>query len=812
MSFLNLHGSPALRVCSLLIAGILIGRWCTLSMTTLLPLVILLLAITVFVIFISRKSDRCAVVLTVCTMGLCVALGAARITADAPSSLPLAAHDVEGPVVARGTITESGATREGGKRCIVAVKALLSGSRWIDYPVNVLVTVRRLRADTGEINLRYGVSAVFRGVLGLPSDERNPGEFNLRKYYEANGIAMLMRVKGFHQVAILDSAEGWWILREVVVPARQYMFDRINATIGGEAGEFLKGILIGERSGLSPATRQAFTNAGVSHVLAVSGSNVAVVAAMLIVVLEFFRLPRWMRVAATSTGLVFFMLLTGNQSPVVRATIMALVLLMSSLVQEKTSVYNSLGLSALIILLLDARQLFDVGFQLSFVAVLSIVHLYPIANRLITGINGSGLFRSALLWILRVCAVSAVATLGTLPLTALYFGRVSIIGLLANIVVIPAVGASVVLGSIALLAGMLSPWLADVYCAITLLLLRSTLAVTDLAGGLSWATVDALRFRPVDAFPFYCALLLVFHLRNPRMTRTLAILLLLALNVALFSPASQLHAAKTGKLRVSFIDVGQGDAVLAEFPGGGTMLVDAGPRSDDFDAGERVVTPFLKRRGISDIDLLVVTHADADHLGGVPHVLTHFNVKRVVENGQALPSAIYLRYSQVLTNQRADHGRVCAGMRICDFEGARLYVLFPPPISGSTDSVDQEQRTNTQSVVLKLQYGECSFLLVGDAERQVEEIMERTYGDFLCSTVLKVGHHGSRSGTSQEFLDIAQPTDAVISVGKFNRFNHPSSEVLQRLSEHHILISRTDEEGAVIFETDGRSISRVDWR
>jgi competence protein ComEC len=590
------------------------------------------------------------------------------------------------------------------------------------------------------------------------------------------------------------------------------MLTLIDQTIGGEEGEFLKGLLLGERGGLSSATREAFTNSGVAHILAVSGSNVAVVATILVFVSGFLRLPRALRTIAVSFGLLCYMVLSGNQPPVVRATIMALVFVLGRVFQEKQSVYNALGISALIILGIDARQLFDVGFQLSFVAVLSIVYLYPKVNAWLSNIPDRSAWRRATVWTLRVCAVSAVATLGTLPLTAMYFGRVSVIGIVSNIVVIPAAEVSVVLGFLSLGAGIFSSWLAGIYGEVNHLLLALTLWVTDLTGRLSFAYFETLRFMPADAIPFYAGLGLVTHLRVRDSARRCFVLFLAGLNIALFAPAPPQYARHSGTLRVSFIDVGQGDAMLVEFPDGKSMVIDAGPRNGSYDAGERTVVPFLKRRGISTVDLLVVTHPDNDHIAGAHAVFEQLDVRRVIDCGRPSASDTYEQYLDDVREEQCPHESVRAGRLITDFTGARLYVLSPLHSFVGGDATYSHESLNNSSVVMKVQYGFVSFLLTGDAEAGAEHGMVSAYGGFLRANVLKVGHHGSASGTSEEFLHCVQPVMAVISVGRNNRFHHPSSMIIHRLTDMQSHVLRTDEQGAIIMETDGRTFSCINWR
>ncbi|HCV43059.1 MAG TPA: DNA internalization-related competence protein ComEC/Rec2, partial [Bacteroidetes bacterium] len=711
-----------------------------------------------------------------------------------------------------GTIDDPPHVTSSGTRFGVKGRAVKLGSVMVRIDENVRVSFTRPRSDSVTLPLHYGMTLALQGKISRPSDSRNPGEFSEKQYYEANGITLFMLVRGGANVVVLDSTRGSWIMKSIVVPAYEYTIRVIDANTGGEAKEFLKGLLIGERSGISAPTRVAFTNSGVAHVLAVSGSNVVVVAAVFFFLFGLLRFPKWAVVVSSIVALIFYMLVTGSQPPVVRATIVSSIFLLGSLIQVRANPYNSLGVAALTILSVDARQLFDVGFQLSFVAVLSIVYLYPKMNGWISRFRSDTIIRRAVVWTLRVCAVSVAASLGTLPLTAVYFGKVSLIGLLANIFVIPAVGASVILGFVTLMVNTFSPWVAAAYAAVNQLLLDVTLWIIRIAGAAPLAFMDTSRFLAVYSLPFYLALFLLFNLDNRDVAKRFFVMLLVSLNLAVFIPPSTAVAASPGKLRVAFLDVGQGDGAVVELPDGRVMVIDAGPRSDAYNAGDRVVAPFLRRRGISNIDLLVVSHPDDDHLGGVPYLLEHFEVKEVMESGQPTNSRLYRDYSADLVEERCQIDTARSGMAMMGFCNMRLYVLSPGPEFIESDTTVRHLNLNRTSVVLRMQYGDVSFLFTGDAETEAEEEMISRYGPFLKSTLLKVGHHGSRTSSTEEFLDVVQPQYAVISVGRYNRFGHPSPEVLTRLSGLDAEISRTDEEGAIIFESDGKTLTRVDWR
>jgi len=784
------HACPAFRVAVLYAGGTLLGAWMPRVPGAMTAAVVALLLCGSLVLWYTRKRDAVSIPISLLAGVLCLMTGAANMTLREEDfrSLP---WPVARDTTIVGRIVEPPLTAGRVIRFILRPSAIEGVETRFLLGGDLLVTVGLRKSDSAWPALAYGALVGLRGSIREPPSRRNPGEFDSRAYYRANGIVGLMRVRGCDNVAILDTEGGSWPYRTAVLPVRTYTLGSIERFVGGEEGEFLKGLLVGVRSGLSRETRTAFVNSGVAHILAVSGSNVAVVAGFLVVGLGLFRIPRAARMVITSIGLLLYMAATGSQPPVVRATIMALVLTAGTLAGRPPNPFNALGVSALLMLIIEPVQLFDVGFQLSFVAVISILAFYPRVNSLILRIHGDAWHISGLRWILQLSALSLVASVGTLPIGAASFGKVSVIGLLANIIVVPASGISVVLGLVQLLAGTVSESVAAMYAAANWLILHWTLVIARVAGNLPFAFVDTLTFNAGYTVPYYLAVLIVFGTIGGAWGRRLGILLFSLLVVSLSLPVAP---RKEGVLRVSFIDVGQGDAILAEFPDGKTMLIDAGPKIGDYDAGEQVVVPFLKRRGIRRLDLLVVTHPHDDHAGGVPAVAKSFAVGRMVGVG---PSNDTLAW----------------GTNIREFQGARVYVLAPGRLAGGLRPMPGRWScANNASIVLRVLFGRVAFLLPGDAELPIEHALCRRYGDFLRSEVLKLGHHGSWTSSGEEFLASVRPRYAVISVGILNSFDHPSEGVLERLERIGIAVSRTDEGGAVIFETDGEEVHRLEWR
>ena len=812
MSTFTVSSLPAFRLALLAIVGILAVHWFALPFSLLIYLLSVSTVLAGIAFMATQRYHAVAGVVAPAAVLVCLLGGAAKFVMDndRTSFLPDSLLDRE--AIVTGTIVEPPHLTSKVTRFVLAARGVKTGSVAQSFVENVRVSITRSRNEQDPTNLNYGMTLALQGRLSRPSDSRNPGDFSERQYSEANGITMFMLVRGSTHVVVLDSSGGSWFMRRVVVPIYDYTLRVLGETTKGESAEFLKGLLIGERSGISASTRQAFTNSGVAHVLAVSGSNVVVVAAVFFFLFGLLRFPKWGVVWSSIVVLVLYMLVTGSQPPVVRATITSCIFLIGTLLQTKPNPFNSLGAAALIILAIDARQLFDVGFQLSFVAVLSIVYLYPKMNSLISGLAQDTLAKRGIVWTLRVCAVSLAASLGTFPLTAVYFGKISLIGLLANIVVIPAVGGSVVLGFVTLMASLFSNWVAASYAAVNQLLLDCTLWIIQLTGEAPFAFADTSRFLWIYSLPFYAGLLLVFNLDTKNIARKLVIGFLLSLNLVVFVPPPAALAGSNGKLRVSFLDVGQGDASVVELPDGRVIVIDTGPRSDGYDSGERIVAPFLRRRNISRIDMLVISHPHDDHFGGAPYILENFEVREVLESGQPINTPIFRTYSRDLRDEHCPVDTARSGMRATQFEGMRLYIVAPTQAFIDPDTTHRHPNLNNTSVVLRIQYGDVSFMFSGDAEVDAEEEMVRQYGDFLKSTLLKTGHHGSRTSSTQEYLDAVAPRLAVISVGRFNKFGHPSRDVIARLHAMRAEVYRTDEEGAIIFESNGKTLSRVDWR
>jgi competence protein ComEC len=697
--------------------------------------------------------------------------------------------------------------KDGKIKMLVSVRSLASDFDTIAVVGKASVTIlpnRRLKEIPPKV--AYGSVFSFRGFLQLPGDERNPGEFSYREYLALNNIFAVASVMGYSQVTVHGERDPHWFFERIIYPSKNFIVRTIMTVMKGDEANFLIGLLLGDRTEISEEIKKAFMNTGTIHVLAVSGSHVILVVTIAYVVLGLFRFPGRIKIILTLIALIYYTFLTGAAPSIVRASIMAGIVLVGKLFQQKTDSYNVLGLSAVLIYLYDPKQLFDVGFQLSFSAVFSMVYFYPKLNAMIKKIpEPLEEFRIITpLW--QLFALSLAAQIGTIPFTAYYFGKVSIVSLFANLLVVPIVGLIVTIGLTGALLGTISMWIAAMFSEVNDLLARFTLIFVKLAEQVPFALIDTATFGWKETALYSAVIGYIVNLRNVTVRKWIMFAALTGANLFLYAAMTE---QSNPALHITFLDVGQGDGAVVRFPSGETYVVDGGPISAGYDAGERIVGPYLRRNGIRQLDAIVTTHPHADHLGGVPYLMRNFDVKSTIDAGQRLSSRLFREYDSLASG--INRITVRAGT-IASIGNARIYYLHPTRRYIDDDSSDGYSDINESSVVFKLQYGTTSFLFMGDAEAESERHLRSVYGDFLDADVLKAGHHGSSTSSTNDFVSAVSPDHAVVSVAKFNKFRHPSRSVLERLTHIGSSVYRTDMEGAIIFESDGTTIKRRHWR
>ena len=651
------------------------------------------------------------------------------------------------------------------------------------------------------VPLRYGDEVAIKGKLVAPRPARNPGGFDYRSYLKRRGITALVTAGDAEDVTLLARGRGNPVLRASFA-ARDKAASILDRAVGGDEAAVLKGLTLGKRAEIDPAIVEDFRGAGTMHLLAISGLHVGFVAFMLFLVLAGTRVPK---VAANLTVMAFlpaYALLTGFNPPVVRASLMGILALAAALLDRDVDLYNVLAAAALIILIANPLYVSDVSFLLSFAAVFAIAALYRPIEKFLKPVPG--LVRESL-------AVTCAAQLGVLPLQLYFFNRFTPTALVSNLAMVPLAGCAVALALITILTGAVWPALGELFGGAAWLAAKAltaaghyfSLGLEPLAG--RWPILAGVPFLgPRWDLQFWVArpspflvLLVVFAIGATAVRRTrIRFAFAAAAAGCLGLWLAPRLAAPELPLRITFLDVGQADGALVEFPGGKTMVVDAGYAGRGYDAGEQVVAPVLHAKGITKIDYLCVTHGDADHAGGAAYLVKNFDLGELWFPADAEPSRAL---EELAASARAEGVRIAAAPKGVNVGGVGITRVWPP-----AGGVPPAFSSNDSSTVLRLTYGDFAALLTGDVESRAQErILEA--GRELGADVLKVPHHGSRGAALPAFVAAANPRAAFFPV-KAGSPKFPAAETLALYRKAGVLLRTAGENGAAVVQTDGRRL------
>ena len=568
----------------------------------------------------------------------------------------------------------------------------------------------------------------------------------------------------------------------------------------GDRAPLAASLLLARREGLDPNVRDRFARAGLSHLLAISGLHVGLVAGVLVLLGRASRLPRAWTPWIAGSGTVAYVLFLGAPHSAVRAAIQIVLVLGARVLQRPTRTESLIATAALVLLALDPLALAAPGFQLSFAGVIGIVALRRGLLRPAEPLSGwrpAGL--DAGRWLADGLATSLAATLATAPIVAWHFGRVAPVGIVANLVAIPLLAAAVPALAFSLLLGAVLEDAGRFVAGGSALLLAgldrtATAAAAVPAGSVAVPPSAALLLTGAVAAGYAASRRLGAVRPGLRASVWCAVALAVWL-VAPLRPAGDV-------VEIHVIDVGQGDAIAVRSPAGRWLLVDAGIAGEGYDAGERRVVPYLGRRGVRRLEGLVLTHPDADHIGGAAAVVRTLRPRWIGDPAAPVGKGGYLALLQAADGRGVPWVGLRDGVTM-ELDGLTVEFLHPPVSGGHVADA------NEASVVLRLEYGEFSALLTGDASLAVEDRLVGRYGTRLEAEVLKVGHHGSLTSTGSALLEAATPEVALISAGRGNRYGHPHRVVLERLTAHGVRVHRTDREGSLVVRGDANGRLRI---
>jgi len=788
------------------VAGVFVG-----SLLRLPPALGLLALLPLPLLFCGRKYIRPA--LFAC-LGIVLFIGAAAYSSA--SLLDFDAGKVgyyndSGIVRLKGMVAEAPDVRDVNTRLIIATEAVDAGAGWQTVSGRVLVLVPRYP------QYAYG------DVLELTAELETPprlDDFDYRGYLAHQGIYTTVY---YPEITVLDTGRSLaplaWIYE-----LRGKLSRGLAEVLPEPQASLAQGIVLGVRANIPTDLNDDFSRSGTAHILAISGMNLGIMAGIMLGIgLQLFGRRRYLYVWLALAAVWFYTVITGLAPPVVRAAIMASLFLLAEAMGRQRSGIVALTAAAAVMVGVSPYILGDASFQLSFLAMAGLIFISPPLREAGRRVVAARLAeKGAAATVANIFVDTLSATLGAIiavwPVVAYYFGIVSLAGPLATFLALPALPGIILAGGLVGVAGLFSLAAAQVVGWVAWPFLTYLILVVSRLGSSSASALDVGPFNPALIWGYYLVLAAAVWLFNRRQRRRLlagaAGLMrsgtgvgwglagvarrLVVPFVAVAALSTYTAATLPGDdLRVSFLEVGEGDAVLVQ-KGSRQVLVDGGPSPRAITLGLGGRMPFWDRT----IDVVVLTHPHQDHLAGLVEVLRRYRVGQVLCPGADYSSPTFDEWVKVIDEKGISPVPAVSGQRIDLGEGVNIDVLLPgEPLTGTDSDVDNS------STVLRVSYGKVSFLLTADIMEEAERELVRERAG-VRTTILKAAHHGSETSSKPGFLAAAEPQAVIISCGAGNRFGHPDDEVVARLEATvgTEQVYRTDERGTIDFITDGEKL------
>jgi competence protein ComEC len=806
MSGLDFRKFPALFTFLPLAAGILLSYNFDLGISYLhgLYFLVFLVLIAILSIFIYTKIKQALSYQYLVYFIFALIFGTASMQyyyykIDDNSILRNAGHFKYSNVILYGTISDDPDIKDDRLRLMIDTDSLSQGTNSFQIKGTVLATVyknhfSREKADS----LNVGDKIQLNGKLETLPHRRNPGEFDYGEYLKLHGIEAVITSTGFENLKKTGEAESGFFRTKVISPVKAYINRIIDLYSTGDQREFLRGLLLGDKSNISKETKENFINAGVAHIIAVSGLNVVYVLIVLNGLLLLFPIPKIYKNVILMLSLLFYMELTGNSPSIVRATIMAIIFLLAQFFERKPNSYNTLAFAALVILIIDPRQLFDSGFILSFSAILSIVYFNPRLEKLVSKINWynnlntekklNKYFKEAVILFLGTFA----AQLGTLPVTAIMFKKISVVSLIANLFAIPISNISLALGFVSVFVSLISGWAASVFAAANNFIMYYLLKAIAISANFDFSYIETYRLDFLLFIMYYAVILLLFALNKQNYRARLVIVLFLILNFFVFKSV----LSYSNNAKISYLDVGNSNCTLISMPEGTNILINAGTSSANYTSAERNLIPYLKIEGVNKIDLLVITAIDANEFRNLKYLVNNFNVKKIIIPGYYKDLFDYAAIRKAFYGQGIEF---VDSSRIVNQKGKfRIYLYYDHELKGA-------------SIMAKFVYGDESFLFTDSEEPADINDNYGFAGNESKLTALRVPLYGSFDFTPADFVIKTNPACVIISQKNRNKIIE-SENFEETLGKMGFKVLNVADRGAVIMETDGERTKVVNWK
>ncbi len=630
-------------------------------------------------------------------------------------------------------------------------------------------------------SIKYGDSLYIEGEFKQPEEARNYKGYNYKQYLKTKKIIGTVELE---KVKILKSSNGSFIHN-----IQKYIRDTINGTLTDEEGNLLLAILLGDKDKLSEDIQESFKTSNLSHMLAVSGAHVSYIILGLTYVLQNSIIGKKNGKIVCIIFLLAFMAITNFTPSVTRACIMAILTLFSSIIYRKSDVYTNISVAALITLIFNPYSLLDLGFQLSYGGTIGIIIF-------IKRIQEKKSNSKVINYIKQMALVSIYANIIIIPIMMYHFNTVSFTFIISNIMASPILGIIVITGFLFIIASITVKPLTRLIAIFIKPILSILIKISQICSKLPFSNILVVTPYMFNVISYYAIILYCIKSKKNNKCKIIICLLivLILINFIIYIFPQ--------KLRIFFIDVGQGDSTLIITPDIKTVLVDGGG-SDSFDVGEKVLLPYLLDRRILKVDYVLISHFDTDHCGGILTIMEKVKVKNIIISEQAEHSENYERFKKLMIHKKIRLIEVKKGDKIKIGRYSEFKILFP------TSRLLSENPLNNNSIVAQFNYNNFKMLFTGDIEKLAEQQILKTEKAEIRADILKVAHHGSKTSSIPEFIKAVRPKIALIGVGKNNTFGHPNQQTIKNLENIKCRIYRTDLQGEIIIKIDQKGSMNV---
>lgn len=630
-------------------------------------------------------------------------------------------------------------------------------------------------------SIEYGDSLYIEGEFKQPEEARNYKGYNYKQYLKTKKIIGTVELE---KSKILKSSNGSFIHN-----IQKYIRDTINGTLTDEEGNLLLAILLGDKDKLSEDIQESFKTSNLSHMLAVSGAHVSYIILGLTYVLQNSIIGKKNGKIVCIFFLLVFMAITNFTPSVTRACIMAVLTLFSGIIYRKSDVYTNISVAASITLIFNPYSLLDLGFQLSYGGTIGIIIF-------IKRIQEKKSNSKVINYIKQMALVSIYANIIIIPIMMYHFNTVSFTFIISNIMASPILGIIVITGFLFIIASITVKPLTRLIAIFIKPILSILIKISQICSKLPFSNILVVTPYMFNVISYYAIILYCIKSKKNNKCKIIICLLivLILINFIIYIFPQ--------KLRIFFIDVGQGDSTLIITPDKKTVLIDGGG-SDSFDVGEKVLLPYLLDRRILKIDYVLISHFDTDHCGGILTIMEKVKVKNIIISEQAEHSENYERFKKLMIHKKIRLIEVKKGDKIKIGRYSEFKILFP------TSRLLSENPLNNNSIVAQFNYNNFKMLFTGDIEKLAEQQILKTEKAEIRADILKVAHHGSKTSSIPEFIKAVRPKIALIGVGKNNTFGHPNQQTIKNLENIKCRIYRTDLQGEIIIKIDQKGRMNV---